>query len=132
MAPRAGRVGPGKMIVTLYFDADLVKRIDRLAAADDRSRSKYIEDLVKEGIDKQEMAVRTMTDPVIAPVMMKALASPEVLRALLSMMRTELTDEQLSLFQQTMAAASVQVQKKIGRASAQQSPRRGRKTAGNK
>ena len=127
MNARANKLGPGKTIVSLYFDAELVKRIDRLAAADDTSRSRYIERLVTDGIEQEERTVRVLTDPVIAPTMMKALASPEILRAMAQLMRQDMTDDQLQLFTQTMAAASDQVEKRVGRVRAKRSPERGRR-----
>lgn len=126
MVSKNARVGPGKMLLTIYIDVDLVKRIDRLSSSEDVSRSKYVERVLADSIEQEELTVRTMTDPVVAPAMMKALASPEVMRAMLSMIRQDLTDEQLSLFQQTMHAASEQVQKRAGRVNAKRSPSRGR------
>jgi metal-responsive CopG/Arc/MetJ family transcriptional regulator len=125
MAPKGrSATGPGKTIVSLYFDTDLVKRIDRLAASQDVSRSKWIEAIVSERIDDEEMTVRVMTDPVVAPAMMSALAKPEILRAMTSIMREQLTDEQLSLFSQVMHTAGEHASKRAAkRTAAKRTPR---------
>ena len=124
MSPKGrSATGPGKTIVSLYFDADLVKRIDRLAASHDISRSKWIEAIVAERIDDEELSVRVMTDPVVAPAMMNALAKPEILRAMTGILREQLTDEQLSLFSQVMHTAGEQATKRAKRTAAKRDAR---------
>lgn len=125
MAPKGTgpRIGPGKTIVSLYFDSDLVKRIDRLAASHDISRSKYIERVVAESIEDDEIAVRVMTDPVVAPAMLSALAKPEILRAMTGLLREQLSDEQLNLFSQVMHSAGKSAAKRAERTAAKQDAR---------
>lgn len=106
------RVGPGKMVVTLYLTIDLVKRIDRIASARDLSRSKYIEQALESSITDDEVTVQALTDPVIGPAFMSAFAKPEVLRAMSATLKQDLNDEQLSLFQRAMAGMQHQVQPK--------------------
>ena len=125
MAP-ARRIPAGKAFLTIYLDLDTVQRLDKLAAAEDMSRSKLVSDLLLSGLEDRELTVKVMTDPVVAPAMMSALAKPEILRAMMNVMRESLSDEQLELFQRSMAITTHEVEqhhKRQQRAAAQRNAR---------
>src|SRR5674476_229708 len=97
---------PGKRFLAAAIDTDLVVRLDKVAAARGVSRSKYVEEIVRDALDEDEQVVRALNDPVLMPAMMGAFAKPEVLRAMAGVMRAEMSDQQLALFQQSMQAVS--------------------------
>ena len=111
MAPKGGRLGPGKAFVTLYLDKSTVERLDALAAAQNMSRSKFCESLITEGLEESEVTVRAMSNPVIQRALFEVLGKPDVLRSITRSMRDELTDEQLELFQRAMIGATQAVEK---------------------
>jgi predicted transcriptional regulator len=82
----------------MRLPVELVKRIDRMAKLRDVARSVVVQEFISEAIDQQELTVKAMTDPLVSQALMQAFARPEVLRALGSVMREDLTDDQLSLF----------------------------------
>jgi hypothetical protein len=136
MSP-ARRVPAGKAFLTIYLDRETVERLDKLAGAEDMSRSKLVSDLLTSGLEDRELTVKVMTDPVVAPAMMSALAKPEILRALMGVMRESLSDEQLDLFQRSMAITTHEVEKhhkRQQRAAAKQDarPARSRRKKGKK
>ena len=134
MAPKGGRLGPGKAFLTAYVERSVVERLDAVAAAQDLSRSKLIERLVIDGLQDMELEVRALTDPVVGPAIINAFARPEVLRAMANVLRQDLSDDQLQLFQQAMHATSDQLNHMHAkrRPSAKRTPRAGNSRKGKK
>lgn len=95
-------------LISLRLPADLLGRVDALAGAKHETRSAMIEHLLRDAIDSEELLVRAMTDPIVAPAILGAMAQPEVLRAMTATMRQQLTDEQLQLFTKSMHALEQQ------------------------
>jgi hypothetical protein len=94
MAKKKGKAA----YLSVYVSADLKDRLERLAHAQDTSVSRLVERLLNDLVHQEEMTVKAMQHPVLGPTLAAAFARPEVLRALGSVMREELTDEQLRLF----------------------------------
>jgi hypothetical protein len=99
------RTGKGRTYMTVYVSDALAKRLTRLARAKDVSRSKLAEQLLADGVEHEETMVAAMTDPVVMPAIMKALAEPSVLASMMRAMRADLSDDQLQLFEKQIAAA---------------------------
>ena len=99
-------MGSEKGYLSVYIDADLLRRLDRLAAARDVSRSKLVEEMLLDQLGNSELHVAAMTNPTIVNALMGAMARPEVLRAMSSAMREDVDDEQLQLFQRAINAAT--------------------------
>jgi hypothetical protein len=122
---KGGRVGPGKQFITLYLDKSLVEQCDRLAAAQDISRSKYLVNIIEESIAQDGIAVQAMTNPVVSSALMSAFANPEVLRAITGVMRSELSDDQLNLFQRAMTTTASMAEEAGMRSGVKLTPRGG-------
>lgn len=95
-----------KKAVTLAVRPSLLKRLDALAKAKGESRSEAVERLLLDALDDEELAVRAITNPVIAQAILGAISQPEVMRAMLHAMREDLDADQLQLFSQAMTAAT--------------------------
>ena len=87
-----------KLKLSITLDAELTKRVDRLAKAAKSNRSKVIEDLVADALEQHETMLKAATDPVVMGAMMRAMSDPGVLRGIATAVRSDLTDEQLKLF----------------------------------
>ncbi len=97
-------------LISMRLPVELVKRIDRMAKLRDVARSVVVQEFISEAIDQQELTVKAMTDPLVSQALMQAFARPEVLRALGSVMREDLTDDQLSLFAAVTTGAAAAAQ----------------------
>ena len=89
-----------KLSVTL--DAEICKRVDRLAKLCRSNRSRVLEDLVIDSLEQNEAAMKAATDPVVMGAFMQALTQPGVVRGLADAIRSDLTDEQMKLFEAAM------------------------------
>lgn len=96
-------------LISFRIPQDLLTRIDNIAGAKGDSRTQVIEELLRDSIEHEEQLVRAMTDPIVGPAILSALAKPEVMRALTSSLRQDLTDEQLQLFQRATESISAVV-----------------------
>jgi hypothetical protein len=97
-------------LISMRLPAELVQRMDRMAKLRDVPRSQVVYEFISESIDQEELTVKAMTDPILSGAMMQAFARPEVLRALGSVMRDQLTDDQLSLFAAVTTGAAAAAQ----------------------
>lgn len=91
-----------KTPVSFSMSPSLVKRLDRLAKAMGKSRSAYLEGLVRDCIEEEESGVKMLTDPVMGPALLKAFGNRDVLRGLVRALGEDLTDSQLDLFASQM------------------------------
>lgn len=95
-----------KAKIAISMDADLVKRLDRLAPQMHRNRSELIEIFVRQQMDETEAGASVLTNPVVGPIILEALSKPEILRAMAGVMSEKMTDQQMQLFGQAMQAAA--------------------------
>jgi predicted transcriptional regulator len=84
--------------VTLSMAPGLVERIDRLAKATGLSRSAWVQQQIANAIDDEEMAVKALTDPLVAPALLGVFKDRDVMRGLANLMGEQLSDQQLQLF----------------------------------
>lgn len=107
-------------VKAVNVDVEVWKRVDELASAQNLSRSEYVEKLLREGIQGDELTVKVMTDPVLVPAMSKAFADPSVMRALLAVMREnkDVGQQELDFFLESMESAK---KKLVGQAKSKQS-----------
>jgi hypothetical protein len=94
-------------LISTRFPADLVRRIDALAAAQRQTRAAVMERLLLDSLDQAELSVRALTDPLIGPALAGALAKPGVLRALMATLREDLKPEQMQMFGNALQALEV-------------------------
>ncbi|HWI02764.1 MAG TPA: ribbon-helix-helix protein, CopG family [Acidimicrobiales bacterium] len=104
-----------KRFITLYLDNGVVERIDRLAAAQDASRAKYLERLIIEHLDEDEATVQAFTNPVLLNALMQVFGQPDVARQLVQTMRRDVSDDQLQLFQEAMMTTAEKMNKRAAR-----------------
>jgi predicted transcriptional regulator len=110
-----GKRAAGKAYVGAYVEAALIRRLDRLARARKVNRSRIVEQLLNDGVERDELMVKMTTDPVLSRAMMQAVSRSEVMTQLLRSMREEMTDDQLQLFEDRLAAALGQEQEPTSR-----------------
>lgn len=91
-----------KRRITLTLDPALVKRVDRMAKATRESRSAVVEDLLRDGLEDQEMFVKAMGNPLLRESLGRAFASKDVLRQMAAVIGDDLGDDQLELFTRMM------------------------------
>jgi len=84
--------------ITLTLSPSLVRKIDRLAKALGQSRSKFCEDLLREGIEDASLGVEALTNPEVQKAFVGLLKNRDVLRSLAKAFGSELSDSQLELF----------------------------------
>jgi predicted transcriptional regulator len=130
MAKKKGKAA----YLSLYVSATLKQRLERLAAAKDDSISVVVEQLLGDAIEQEELTVKAVHDPVLGPAMMHAFTRPEVLRALLGVIREDVSDDQLKLFSATMSGvrAAASVGAKTGQPAAFPTPPPARKKKGKR
>jgi predicted transcriptional regulator len=92
-----------KVKVSVALTPVLAKRIDRMAKVMSKSRSQMVQELIEGGMDDSEISAAAMTNPAISQALLTALGKPEVIRAMLQVMRQDLSEDQLDLFGQAMA-----------------------------
>lgn len=87
-----------KIRVGLALDPGVVKRVDRVAKAQGKSRSAWIQAACLDQLEQAEMFVKMVQQPELAKAFASAFASPGVIRQMAQVMGEELTDEQMDLF----------------------------------
>ena len=97
-AKRAGN----KVILSVSIDADLVHKLQELADAVGRSRSSYVEALLREAVDQESDTIKALQHPVLGPALVSAFRSRDVLKAMAEVIGDELKPEQLHLFREAM------------------------------
>jgi hypothetical protein len=97
MAKRVLKSGKAAYM-NVYITADLKERLEKLARFEELSVSRLVGKLLRDSVEQEELVVKAMSDPVLGPAMASAFARPEVLRALGSVLREDLSDDQLRLF----------------------------------
>ena len=90
---------------SIALPAALIARLDRLAKSAGTTRSEMIREMVEAGIDQTEMIVKATSDPVLLKAVGKVLTDPGVFRQMVHGLRSELSDQQLELFQARLGAA---------------------------
>jgi len=94
---------PNKARFSITVDPRVMRRVDRLAKAMNRSRSATIEKLLNDGVEDTEMFVKAMTNPVLVEAFGKAFASRDVMRTMAATIGQELSDDQMQLFTKAMS-----------------------------
>lgn len=89
-----------KLKTAISIDPDVWKRLERVAKASQRSRSAMVEQLLRDGLDDAETAVKAFTNPVILEAFGQVFADRSVLRAMTEAVKSDMTSEQLDLFVQ--------------------------------
>lgn len=97
--------GRRRLKIAVTVEPALLERIERLAKAKGQNRSRFIEELIRDQIDQEELTVKALTDPVIGPALAGMFARPDILRAMTAQLRQDMTDEQLKLFTGSIEAA---------------------------
>lgn len=92
--------------VSLSLDEQVLKRIDRVAEAQQRSRSQTVEGLVLDGLQGVEGFVQMMGNPVLREHFAQALAQPGVLSELAATMGRQLDPGEMELFAETFEKLS--------------------------
>jgi metal-responsive CopG/Arc/MetJ family transcriptional regulator len=98
-----------KVKLGVVISPDLAKRIDRMAKLTGKNRSETVQGLIEDAIDDQETTASAVSNPTIMNALLAAFAKPEVMRALMTQMRQEVTDEQLGLFAKALEVGRVVV-----------------------
>ena len=91
-----------KTVVSISIDGPVLDRITELADISKRSRSAYIEQVLRDHTEKQGEAIRAFQHPVLGPALAGAFANRDVLKAMAEVMGQELDDKQLLLFRKAM------------------------------
>lgn len=112
-----------KTIITLGIDADLVKQLDAVADAQDISRSKFIERLLRDELAGSEQALKVLGDKKLGPVFLKLFGSPEFMQNLAAALGEQLPENALPLFERKLRGAAEETIK----AAKEIRPKRGRK-----
>ncbi|MEX0885775.1 MAG: ribbon-helix-helix protein, CopG family [Phycisphaeraceae bacterium] len=100
---------------SISMDTELVQRLDAIAEARDEARSTVIERIVRHGLAEEESFLRDMENPVDRAIVDIVTDNPGVLRTIASLVRQQLTDEQLAgLRQQAARGRERQATKKKG------------------
>lgn len=89
--------------VTIAIDGQMLKRIDRLAAAKKQSRSAWFSETIADGLDQEEAAVKVFTDPLLRETLVKAFSAPGMLQQFAAAVGDELSQDQLKLFESRIA-----------------------------
>lgn len=87
-----------KLKTAISIDPDVWKRLERVAKASRRSRSAMLEQILRDGLDEAETAVKAFTNPVILEAFGQVFADRSVLRAMTDAVRSDMTSDQLDLF----------------------------------
>ncbi len=95
-------MGANKIKTSIGLDRDLITRLDRIAKVGGTNRSSLITDLVYAGLEQQELMIKATADPVLIRAIGKVITDPGVLRSMVAGMRSELTDDQMALFNQSV------------------------------
>lgn len=98
-----------KIPITCTLSPRLVRRIDRIAKPLGKSRSELVQQFIEDGLQETETTAAALTNPVIAQALLSSFGRPEVLRAMTSVMRDELSDDQLKLFGDAMTGMTAVV-----------------------
>lgn len=86
----------------LSLDGKLMARVDRLAKAMGLTRSRYVENLVRDAIEDAELGVRAFSDPAIMGPLCEMLSKREWVQSCAKAMGAELGEDQLKLFTEAM------------------------------
>ena len=87
-----------KVKISITVDADVLKRVDRLAKSLKENRSSVMGDLLADALEQNEAALKAASDPVLMGAFMRAMAEPGVMRGMAEAVRQDLTDDQLRMF----------------------------------
>ncbi len=101
-----------KQKTSIALEPALIARLDRVSRASGRSRSEVITELVEDGLGQAEMMIKATADPVLMAAVGKVMSDPGVLRNMVSGLRTELTDDQLSLFKSRLDSMTTDAMQK--------------------
>lgn len=100
-----------KTIITLGIESDLVKQLDEVADAQDVSRSKFIERLLREELQGSHQALKVLTDPQLGPQLLKLFGSPAFVQQLAAALGEQLPENAMPLFERKLRGAVEQVDK---------------------
>jgi predicted transcriptional regulator len=89
-----------KLSITL--EAEIVKRVERLAKLAKTNRSRMLEELVMDAIEQTETNLKLAVNPAVMQAMMSAFSQPGVLRGFADAVRADLSDDQMRLFQRAL------------------------------
>lgn len=109
-----------KTRVTVAISEDLLRDIDRLADAQGRSRSDYMERCIRDQVRNESVTLKLLQDPVVGPAMVGAFSDPAVLRAMTDRVGEKLSDDELTLFHQALQQISQQATKPPGKGKGKQ------------
>ena len=91
-----------KTVVSISIDTKLLAQLTDLADIAKRSRSAYIEQVLREHTEEQVESIRAFQHPVLGPALFQAFGSRDVLKAMSEVIGKQLDDNQLLLFRKTM------------------------------
>ena len=94
-----------KIKVSVALDRELVERLDGIAGVTNASRSKIIEDMIRDGIATGEQMARLMANPEARKMMLQGFGNPEVLRAVANAMNEKLPPGMEKLMLETLEGA---------------------------
>ena len=77
---------------------ETLRRVKALAELHGEKISTMADQLLSDALDQAEIVSAATTNPVVMAAVAKAMSEPGVLRSMLDVMRTELSDDQLNLF----------------------------------
>jgi len=92
--------GTKKGRITIAISGDLVRRVERMAQSEGRSRSDYIERVLEQAVSQDEVAVKALSDPTVGRALINTFSDPAVLQGLAKAIAADLDDDQLRLFDQ--------------------------------
>lgn len=78
--------------ISIKIDDELLTRVDRLAEATGETRTSIIEQAVRQDISEQEWYHHSLENPIVRALHEK-LSSPSMLRRMMSLAGTEITEE---------------------------------------
>lgn len=87
-----------KVIHSFSLRPETLRRVRALAELHGEKLSTIADQLLCDALDQAEIVSAATTNPVVMAAVAKAMSEPGVLRSMLDVMRTELSDEQLNLF----------------------------------
>ncbi len=84
-----------KTQISIKLDADLLDRIDLLAADIGSNRTAVIEQAIKNDLPEQEAFHKSLENPLVRAIH-ERITTPAILRAIATLAQDDLTDEQIA------------------------------------
>lgn len=113
-----------RMISSIAMPKELWEAVERLADAQDTSRSRLIERWIREKIEGEKQMVALLGNPVVGRRLAQMFSDPDVLRQLVAALGEKLDDKQLMLFEQGIRGIQGEAEKLTQRKAAPRRPRR--------